>query len=357
MTTHTADAVVEELEAAGQAPVSVQRGWYSWIFRRLAFGVVVLFVVSLVVFGATQALPTDPAQAILGKNATPESLARLREQLGLNRSIPAQYADWAGGVVTGDLGSSLAGGRYAEADVGLTAATPVSKLLIPRLQNSLSLLLIAALISIPFSILLGAITAIRRDRGFDKGVLLVSLGMTARPEFVVGMALAILFATTVWQALPAVTVIPPGESPFAHLTELALPVITLVIAVVPYLYRLVRASMIDVLESEYVAMARLKGMPDRIVTMRHALPNAMIPAIQASGLILVYLLGGIVVVEFLFRYPGIGSLLTDAITNRDLPVVQATCLVFAAGVVLFNLLADVLTVLVTPKLRTAASRH
>jgi peptide/nickel transport system permease protein len=357
MTTHTADAVVDELEAAGQSPVSVQRGWYSWIFRRLAFGVVVLFIVSIVVFGATQALPTDPAQAILGKNATPEALARLREALGLNRSIPAQYADWAGGVVTGDLGHSLAGGRYAEADVGLTQATPVTDLLIPRLQNSLSLLLVAAALSIPFAILLGAITAIRRDGRLDRGVLLGSLGLTALPEFVVGMALAILLATTVWQLLPAVTVIPPGESPFFHPTELALPVITLMIASVPYLYRLVRASMIDVLESDYVAMARLKGMPERTVMMRHALPNALIPAIQASGLILVYLLGGIVVVEFLFRYPGLGSLLTDAITNRDLPVVQAACLVFAAGVVAFNLLADVLTVLVTPKLRTAASRH
>jgi peptide/nickel transport system permease protein len=324
------------------APRGVGASRHLWILRRLAFGLVVLFVVSIVVFAATQALPNDPARAILGRDATPETLAALRDQLGLDRSLLTQYTDWLGGILTGDLGTSLA------------TQQPVSDLLGPRLYNSLALVLVAAVIAIPLSLFLGAITATRRDGMLDRFVLLVSLGVTALPEFVIGMLLVIVFATTVFTFLPAIAAIPPGASPFAYPSEIALPVAALVLAVLPYLYRLVRGSMIDALESEYVAMARLKGMPERIVTRRHVLPNALIPVIQGSALMMVWMLSGIVVIEFLFRFPGLGSLLTDAITNRDMPLIQAIVLTFATAVVLFNLLADILTVFVTPKLRTSA---
>ena len=316
-----------------------------WIARRLLLGVFVVLAASVVIFAATTALPTDPAQAILGKNATPEAVAQLRTALGLDEPVVEQYLSWLGGVLTGDFGTSLA------------SQAPVADQLAPAFENSLVLLAVTALIAIPLSVLLGAVTALRRDGWLDRTTLLGSLALTAMPEFVVGMLLVILLGTVVWPVLPAVALIPPGESPLAHPAELALPVLTLVLAVVPYLYRLVRGTMIDVLNSEYVTMARLKGMPPRVVLLRHALPNALIPVTQASAVILAYLLGGIVVVEYVFRYPGLGTLLTEAIGNRDIPVIEAASIVLAAGVVLFNLAADVLTVALTPKLRTGGGRR
>jgi peptide/nickel transport system permease protein len=315
-------------------------GPYLWVLRRLLFGIIILFVASLLIFVATRALPTDPAQAILGKEATPENLASLRQQLGLNKPLQRQYLDWLGDFLRGNLGTSLASGR------------PVSRMLRDAVGNSLWLLFLTAVISLPLSVFLGTLTAIRRDRLLDRSLLMISLGLTALPEFVVAMTLVILFSTTVLQVLPAVALFPPGESPILHPAEMVLPVLTLVLVVVPYLYRQVRATMIDVLESEYVTMARLKGVPESVVSRRHALPNALIPMVQASALILTYLLGGIVTVEYIFSYPGLGRLLIDAITNRDLPVIESVVLVFASGVVLFNLTADVLTIYLTPKLRT-----
>jgi peptide/nickel transport system permease protein len=265
--------------------------------------------------------------------------------LGLDRSAVSQYLHWLGGLVVLDFGTSLVGN------------VPVSSLLGPALVNSLCLLLVVVLIALPLSVVLGALTAIRRDRAVDRSTLVVSLLLTALPEFVTGMLLVLLLATTVFHVLPAVAAIPPGELPLRYPAEMALPVLTLVLVVMPYLYRLVRASMIDVLESEYVTMARLKGMPERIVLRRHALPNALIPVIQGTALTLAYLLGGLVVIEFLFSYPGIGILLTQAVSNRDVPVIQGVAVVLAAGVVIFNLVADVLTVYVTPKLRTGDGRR
>jgi peptide/nickel transport system permease protein len=341
---HAADPLAAELAATAE-PAEGLKGGRLWILRRLGLGLVVLFVVSVVVFAATQALPSDPARAILGREATPQLLGELRQQLGLDRPIVEQYGDWLGGVMTGDFGTSLA------------SREPVTALMSDRVVNSLWLLTIVALIAVPLAIFLGTVGAIRRDGWLDRGTLLVSLALTALPEFVIGMLLVILLATTVFQVFPAVSLIPPGESPLGHIDQLVLPVLTLVLVVVPYLYRLVRASMIDVLESEYVAMARLKGMPEHIVTLRHALPNALVAMIQGSALTMVYLLGGIVVIDFLFQYPGLGSLLTDAVENRDMPVIQAVTLTFATGAVLFNLAADILTVYLTPKLRTGATRR
>lgn len=337
------EAVVAASAAVPAAAGTVRRrgglGW--WIVRRLAAGVVVVLLVSVVVFAATQALPADPAEAILGRGATPDRIAALRAELGLERGLVQQYLDWIGGLLGADLGRSLA------------ANVPVGELIGDRLVNSLVLLGLAGMISLPLAVLLGALSAVRRDGIADRLGLGVSLVLTAVPDFVIGMTLVMVFATSVLTILPAVALIPAGSSPLAHPDTLVLPVATLVLAVVPYLYRLVRASMIDVLESDYAQMARMKGMPRGVVMRRHALPNALVPTIQASALVLGYLLSGTILVEYVFRYPGLGSALADAISSRDLPVIQAITLIYAVAVVAFNLLADVLTVLVTPKLRTA----
>jgi peptide/nickel transport system permease protein len=317
------------------------RGIFGFIVRRTLLGLLTLFLVSVVVFAATQVLPGDPARSILGRNATPESLATLREQLNLNRPVLQQYTDWLGGLVTGNLGDSLAAGE------------PVTKLLGKRIENSLFLMLLAAAISVPLSIALGAVAARRRDRPFDHVTSIVLLAFAALPEFVVAIGLVVLFGTTVFHVLPAVSLIPPDEHAWNHLKELVLPVTALVLAVSPYIARIMRASMVDVLESDYVEMARLKGLRERTVLWRHAVPNGIAPAIQVIALNLAYLAGGIVVVEFVFAYPGIGGGFIDAVSNRDLPVVQALAILIAGVYVFLNLCADIATILVSPRLRTS----
>jgi peptide/nickel transport system permease protein len=316
------------------------RGIGPFIVRRILLGLLVLALVSVVVFAATQALPGDPARAILGRSATPTSLKALRDQLGLDQPVLQQYWDWVTGLLHGDFGTSLA------------AQIPVSDLLGERLVNSAFLVFTAGIISIPLSILIGAYAALRRDRLFDTTSSIVTLLFAAVPEFVVGVALVVLFATTVFEWLPAVSLIPPQDKPWQHPKELILPTLTLVIAVTPYVARIMRASMIEVLESEYVEMARLKGVPERLVIRRHALPNALGPSFQVIALNLAYLAGGVIVVEFVFNYAGIGGALRDAVFQRDLPVVQTLAMLIATLYVILNLLADVATILVTPRLRT-----
>jgi peptide/nickel transport system permease protein len=234
----------------------------------------------------------------------------------------------------------------------LVAQEPVTKLLGDRVLNSAVLVFLAALISIPLSILIGSLSGLLRDRWFDSAVSLGSLALAALPEFVIGILLIMLFATQVTKIFPAVSRVDPNVPLSSQLDVLILPALTLVLAVAPYIVRILRASMIEVLESEYVQMARLKGMPERIVLRRHALPNAVIPAIQVIALNLAWLAGGVVVVEYLFNYPGIGSGLVDAVANRDVPVIQAIVLLIAGLYVGFNLLADIITILVSPRLRT-----
>jgi peptide/nickel transport system permease protein len=314
-------------------------GIAAFVVRRLLLGVLVLFLVSLLVFVSTQALG-DPARAILGRNATPEALKALQKQLNLNQSVVGQYLSWIGGVLHGSFGKSLA------------AQESVGKLLGPRLLNSGVLVLISAVISVPLSIAIGSWAALRREKTFDNVSSNLMLVLAAIPEFVVAVLLVILFATTVFHWLPAISPIPPGAHPWTTPKILILPVATLVFAVAPYVARIMRASMIEVLESDYVEMARLKGLPERTVLVRHALPNAIGPVFQVIAINLAYLAGGVVVVEYVFNYPGIGSALQDAVVNHDLPVVQALAMLIAAVYVGLNLLADVATILVTPRLRT-----
>jgi peptide/nickel transport system permease protein len=337
-------------EGPGPLPLDVRprvprarilRGVPGFVLRRLLLGVVTLFVASLVIFAATQVLPSDPARAILGRSATPESVEHLRRQLGLDRPVVEQYLSWTGGLLRGDLGHSLAAGA------------PVTDIIGQRVVNSAFLMLLAAVISVPLAVFVGAVTARRRDGPLDHAVSIVTLGLAALPEFVVAISLVILFATTVFHVLPGVALIEPGTGPWNYPEELVLPTVTLVIAVTPYITRIMRASMVEILESEYVEMARLKGLPERVVLWRHAVPNGIAPTFQVIAINLAFLAGGIVVVEAVFNYPGIGAAFVDAVRSRDVPVVQALALLVAALYVVLNLLADLATILVSPRLRTA----
>ena len=310
--------------------------------RRLALGVFTLFLISLVVFAAVLALPGDAATAILGREATPERVAALRDQLNLNDSVITQYLDWIGGVITGSFGESAA------------TQQPVSELLSDRLANTGFRVFVAAVVAIPLSIGIGVWTAMRRDRPADHIVSTTTLVLAALPEFVIGIGLILLFATSVFTWFPAVSLLAPDQRAWTEPSVVVLPAATLVLAVTPYISRIMRGSMIEVLESEYVTMARLKGLPERTVIWRHAVPNAIVPAIQVTALQLAWMAGGVVVVEFVFSFPGIGSLFIDAVDNRDMPVVQTITLLAAAIYVVLNLLADLLTIAVTPRLRTEA---
>jgi peptide/nickel transport system permease protein len=312
------------------------------IWRRLALGVLTLWLISLVVFAAVLALPGDAATAILGKEATPDRVAALRDQLNLNDSVISQYLQWIGGVVTGSFGTSAA------------TQQPVSELLSERVGNSAFLVLVASLVAIPLSIGLGVWMAMRRDRPVDHVASTTTLVLAALPEFVIGIGLVLLFSTSVFHWFPAVSLLPPGTNAWEDPDVVVLPAATLVLAVTPYVSRIMRGSMVEVLESEYVTMARLKGLPERTVIWRHAVPNAIVPAIQVAALQLAWMAGGVVVVEFVFSYPGIGAALVDAVGNRDMPVVQTVTMLAAGVYVVMNLVADLATIVVTPKLRTAA---
>lgn len=315
----------------------------KFVLRRLGLGLVTIVVVSILIFIVTQALPSDPAAVILGREVTPEALAALRAELGLDRPAPVQYLSWLGNLLSGDLGNSYSN------------RLPVADYIAPRVGYSLFLLLVAGLASIPIALVIGSYAALKRDKRFDTSSSLVSLIMASMPEFVVGTVLTILFATTVVQWLPAVTYFSEGSAPWSDPVGLVLPVATLVLSVTPYIVRVMRAAMVEVLESDYVEMARLKGMDERTVLWRHAMPNAVGPTFQVIALNLAYLAGGVIIVERLFNFPGIGSALADAVVARDLPVIQFLALIIAGVYVLTNLLADVGTVLATPRLRTRLS--
>lgn len=313
----------------------------SLLIKRVLFGAVTLFVVSLVVFLATQALPGDPARAILGRDATPERLAALREQLHVEGSWVNQYLHWLADVFRLHLGESLAAQR------------PVADLLWPSLVNSTVLMMCAAVIATPVALAIGTWSALRKDQAVDHGTSIVTLVLAALPEFTVGILLVVLFATGVFRILPAVYVALPGEQVWDDPAQLVLPTLTLVLAVSPYIIRIMRATMLEVLDSPYVLQARLKGVPERTVILRHAVPNAIGPVAQVIALQLAWLVGGVVVIEFLFRYPGVGFTLIDAVHNQDLPLIQAIVLAIAFFYVAVNLLADVVTLLANPKVRTA----
>jgi peptide/nickel transport system permease protein len=311
------------------------------LLRRIGLGLLTLWLVSLIVFAAVLALPGDAATAMLGKEATPDRVAALREQLHLNESVVSQYLQWLQGILTFDLGNSAA------------TQQPVTDLLNDRVANSVFLVFIASIIAIPLSIVIGVWTAMKRDRPADHITSTVTLVLAALPEFVIGISLILVFATGLFHMFPAVSLLAPGQKAWEDPQVVVLPAATLIIAVVPYISRIMRGSMIEVLESEYVTMARLKGLPERQVIWRHAVPNAIVPAIQVTALQLAWMAGGVVIVEFVFQYPGIGAAFVDAVGNQDMPVVQAVTMLAATVYVFLNLAADLATIAVTPRLRTA----
>jgi peptide/nickel transport system permease protein len=302
------------------------------ILGRIAAGAATLLVASALIFTATQLLPGDLATAALGRDATPDAVKQLRERLGLNRPAVLRYGDWLNGIAHLDLGKSAVNGVR----VSSTIAQP--------LRNSALLVAITLGLLMPLSLLLGTAAALRRGSFFDIGSQLVTVMLVALPEFVVGIVLVLAFAIA-WPVLPAVAFQVTPEA-------LILPVATLLMLSIAYTARMVRAGVIEVLSSEYVAMARLKGMPERSVIRHHVLPNAIGPSLHAFALTAAWLAGGVVIVEYLFAYPGIGRLLIDAVTSRDVPMVEAVSLILAAVYVVGNLLADVATILLTPRLRT-----
>ena len=311
--------------------------------RRLALGVLTLFLVSIVIFAATQVLPGNAAYAVLGQHATPDRVKALEIQLHLNRSAVVQYWSWISGVLHGNLGTSFANGDA------------VSHLVGPRIMNSVVLVLLAGLIGTIVGVGLGMLAAARRDGWFDNIMSVIALAVTALPEFVVAIALVMLFASLALHILPGASFIPPGVSPWSDLSLLVLPVATLVIVIVPYIFRMMRGAMIEALESDYVEMAMLKGVSRWRVLLVHALPNSIAPTIQVIGLNLLYLAGGIVVVEYVFAYPGMGAGLVDAVSARDIPTIQFITLVLAAFYVFMNILTDVVALLASPRRRLPRS--
>jgi peptide/nickel transport system permease protein len=310
----------------------------SFAARRILLGVLTLFAVCVVVFLATQVLPGDAAQAVLGRNATPERLQEIRAELHLDQPLLVQFWSWLSGIMTGDPGNSLVSG------------TQVSEVVYPRVLNSAVLLALTSVVSFPLSITLGIVAALYAGRFVDTGISTVALALAALPEFVVGILLILLLSTSVFHLLPAVSLVPPGTSVFQNPIILVLPVLTLSLVCFPYLYRMTRASVIEVLGSEYIEMARLKGVGTLRLTFVHVLLNALAPVVQVVALTLAYLAGGVVLVEFVFGYPGVGQGLLEAIVARDVPVIQLIVLILAAVYVLLNLLADLIAMLLNPRM-------
>ncbi|MGF1553805.1 MAG: ABC transporter permease [Paracoccaceae bacterium] len=320
------------------------------VLGRLGLGLVTLFVVSLIIFGAIELLPGDIAEEILGQTATEESVAAFRRELGLDQPAYLRYFDWLGGVVTGDFGNSLANGR------------PVSELIAGRLANTLFLAVVAAAIAVPLAIGLGLLAALWRGSAFDRAVNVGTLSSISFPEFFVAYILTYFLtgpdtgALVQWlsgssSGFRSMASVSPGAGFGEQLYAIALPVATLVLVVVAHMMRMTRAAIINLLASPYIEMARLKGLGPARVILRHALPNALAPIINVVALNLAYLITGVVVVEVVFTYPGLGQLMVDSVGKRDVTVVQACALIFAAAYVLLNLTADILSTLSNPRLR------
>ncbi|PWE32586.1 ABC transporter permease [Maritimibacter sp. 55A14] len=310
----------------------------SIIVKRLGLGLVTLLIISILIFFAVELLPGDIAQAVLGMGATEENLAALRERMGLNDPAPVRYLDWLAGAVTGDFGVSLVTGESVASRIG------------PRFVNTLFLASYAAVIAVPVAIILGVIVALLRESIFDRVANVVTLTFISSPEFFLGYILILYFAVqTGW--FPSLARIDDGMSFLEVLERTFLPALTMVLVVTAHMMRMTRASIINLLASPYIEMARLKGVPAWKVIVKHALPNAWAPIINVVALNLAYLITGVVLVEVVFVYPGIGQTLVDAVSKRDFPVVQACCLIFAATFILLNLAADIGAILTNPRLR------
>jgi peptide/nickel transport system permease protein len=309
---------------------------WRMIGKRLLLGLLTLFIISVVIFGATELLPGDLARELLGQSATPETLAALREQLGLNDPAPLRYWNWLTSALQGDFGVSLANKR------------PISELIAARLGNTLFLALYAAAMAVPLSLLLGLLAALWRNSIFDRVVNAIALTSISFPEFFVAYILVVWLAQT--GVFPSMVRFSDSTTFAERLYMSFLPALTLTLVVTAHMMRMTRAAIINLMASPYIEMARLKGMSPFRIILRHAVPNALAPIINVVALNLAYLITGVVVVEVVFVYPGLGQLMVDAVSNRDIAVVQAVALIFAGAYVLLNLVADVLSTLSNPRL-------
>ncbi|MBM2710666.1 ABC transporter permease [Mesorhizobium caraganae] len=308
------------------------------IAQRVALGIVLLLAVSVLIFAGTQILPGDVAQAILGQSATPESLANLREQLGLNQPAYIRYFHWLGGALTGDLGTAMSSGQ----DI----ATSIKG----RLWNTLFLAFWAAVVAVPLAIILGLIAVRYRNGWVDKLISGLALASTSFPEFFIGYVLVFFFAVK-YQWFPAISTVYDGMPFGERIQAIALPAAALTLVVLAHMMRMTRAAILNVMQSAYVETAELKGLSAFNVIRKHAFPNAIAPIINVVMLNLAYLIVGVVVVEVIFVYPGMGQYLVDHVTKRDVPVVQAVGLIFAAVYITLNIIADIGAIVANPRLR------
>lgn len=308
------------------------------IIQRLLLGIAILFVVSALIFIGTEILPGDVAQAILGQGATPELLENVRVRLGLNEPAPIRYFRWLEKLMTGDLGASMVSG----ADIG--------QLLGERIWNTLLLAGVTALIAVPLAILLGLLSAVKPNSLTDRTISAVSLALISIPDFLVAIVLVMIFAVKLsW--LPAIANLRPGLDFLTVARMMVLPVTVLVFTVLAHMVRMTRTAVINVLSSPATEMAILKGVPRWRLLLVHALPNALAPIANVVALNLAFLISGIVVVETLFNFSGLGRLMVDSVTTRDIPVVQVCAMIFCSVYVLLNLLADIVAIVSNPRLR------
>lgn len=308
------------------------------VAQRVALGILLLFAASILIFAGTMMLPGDVAQQILGQGATPENLANMRERLGLNDPPVTRYFQWLGGVLQGDLGVALTNGR------------DIAESLSSRLYNTLFLAFWAALISVPLAIFLGLVAVRFRDRWPDKLISGVTLASISIPEFLIGYVLIFFVAVKLGWA-PSVAMINDGMSLAQKLSAIALPVAVLTLVVLAHMMRMTRAAILNVMQSAYIETAELKGLTTFAVIRKHAFPNAIAPIVNVVMINLAYLVVGVVVIEVVFVYPGMGQYLVDHVSKRDVPVVQACGLIFAAVYIVLNMIADIVSILANPRLR------
>jgi len=314
----------------------------STVLQRLGLGLLTLFFVSIIIFSAIALLPGDFGEQVLGQTALPETVEAFRRELGLDKPAWLRYLDWIGAVVQGDLGTSFSG----RAASGSDESRLVVELIGPRLWNTLFLAGVTALIAVPLSLALGITAALKRNSFYDRSVNAVTLTTISFPEFFLAYMLIVLLAGY-FPTLSNVTEdMPLGE----RLYKVALPALTMTLVIVAHMMRMTRAAIINLLASPYIEMAQLKGASKAKVILRHALPNAWAPIATVIAFNLAYLVVGVVVVEVVFVYPGIGQLMVDSVSSRDIPVAQACALIFAATYILLNLLADVIGIVTNPRL-------
>jgi peptide/nickel transport system permease protein len=307
------------------------------IAQRLGLGLITLLVVSLIIFLGVELLPGDLAEAILGQAATEETVAAFRRELKLDLPAHERYFEWLAGILQGDMGKSLANQRQ------------ISELIGVRLWNTLFLAMVAAIISVPLAVTLGVLAALYRNSIYDRTVNVVTLTSISFPEFFVAYIL-ILFLAVKAGIFPSISNVSPDTDLWDRVYRVSLPALTLTLVVIAHMMRMTRAAIINLLASPYIEMANLKGMPRSRIIVKHALPNAWAPIINVIVINLAYLVVGVVVVEVVFVYPGLGQLLVDSVSKRDIPVVQAASLIFAATYILLNLTADILSILTNPRL-------